>query len=684
MPRSPRFAILAALLLGTAAGPRVAVSQAVPARQWEPRGFDFTPDGVWRVRARRVAAARRDAMARGDFLTLNAPLSNRANLVQSGASFQAMAVTGTLRVPVILLRFKDTDPLTTRPASEYASVLFGSTPPAGNPFTVTTFYEQMSNGLFSMQGDVMGWATLDSNMLYYTGSATGCSGLNPYGNSTCNGIWSGSAINAMQAGLREAVQKVDATTDFGQFDNDGPDRMPNSGDDDGTVDMAVFVQPAKDGACLAATNNDLWSHRYVVLGGYQTNDPRPGGGTIVITNYTLQAGVGGATACDATAIMAIGTTAHETGHGLGLPDFYDTNPSDADNSEGIGHWGLMGSGNYRNPPSPAHMEGFSRMQLGWVTVRDLTVAGTYSLGPYTVSDTIFRIVPPGANPQGEYFLIENRQATDGDTALVRSTPPAKGPGLLIWHVDPVKYVGSLFNNQVNSGTIHALWLMQADGLNQLRSSTPGVRNRGDGGDPFPGGSANFTFGVGTNPSVQLNDGTTPLLQIDSIRQVVTNGEMAFRLSFTPALAVVDTMLRPAVMGTLYQDTLRVAGGNGSYSFLVQSGGLPTGMGMTTGGVLIGIPSRDLAFSFVVRATSGTETLDLPLRMVVGAPNLALTNVVNQLVEGGTYLTANELSYIDLVGNHNGSFDIGDFTAWLDKTGVAVSAAVMRRAMRGAR
>ncbi|NIQ55069.1 MAG: hypothetical protein GWN71_10720, partial [Gammaproteobacteria bacterium] len=33
-----------------------------------------------------------------------------------------------------------------------------------------------------------------------------------------------------------AIRQADATIDFGQYDNDGPDGIPNSGDDDGYVD----------------------------------------------------------------------------------------------------------------------------------------------------------------------------------------------------------------------------------------------------------------------------------------------------------------------------------------------------------------------------------------------------------------------------------------------------------------
>src|SRR5437763_1033142 len=99
--RFPRIgAIFPVLLACTVARPLVA--QNAPARQWEPPGFDFTPNGVWRVRARRVAAAREAALRRGNLAALNAPLSS--------ASFaSSMAVGGVLNEPVFLARFKNTD-----------------------------------------------------------------------------------------------------------------------------------------------------------------------------------------------------------------------------------------------------------------------------------------------------------------------------------------------------------------------------------------------------------------------------------------------------------------------------------------------------------------------------------------------------------------------------------------------
>jgi len=57
-------------------------------------------------------------------------------------------------------------------------------------------------------------------------------------------------------------------------------------------------------------------------------------------------------------------------------------------------------------------------------------------------------------------------------------------------------------------------------------------NRGDAGDVYPGTTGNTAFSFGTNPPAVKNlDGSFVGFVIDSIRQVVPGGEMAFRLRF---------------------------------------------------------------------------------------------------------------------------------------------------------
>src|SRR5258705_1218888 len=288
------------------------------------------------MRARRVAELRHQLIAERRSETLNA-------LRLSGPAPSTTQVTGTVLVPALFFGYNNTATQFMRDTAQYASALFGTTPPGGSPYTLRTFYEQRWNGDFSLRGKMIGWVRLDSAELTYVGKppCLGAPDVNPFGTNNCNGLFSTDATWRMQNGFRQALSKVDATVDFRQFDNDGPDLIPNSGDDDGYVDMIMFAHPTKDGACGGASNNHIWSHRFVLVNefstayqDYVTNDrsARPGFGNIRISDYFTTSALGGASACDSTKIMPIGTAAHEFGHALNLPDLYDTQGP----TEGIG------------------------------------------------------------------------------------------------------------------------------------------------------------------------------------------------------------------------------------------------------------------------------------------------------------------------------------------------------------
>ena len=510
---------------------------------WEIPGFDFSVNGAWRVRARQVRQLRHQLLSSGQLprFSIQGPATGQQS---------ATSVSGTIVVPAILYAYANTDSTQfMKDTGQYDVALFAATPPGTNPYTLTTLYQQMSNNQLTMKGKILGWVRLAGPETNYTGVAGTCTG-NPFGTTNCNGLFSPAAINAMQAGFREALAKVDSLVDFGQFDNDGPDGIPNSGDDDGIVDMIMFAHPTKDGACGgfpqssdASTNNHIWSHRYVLLNDYVTNDPAPHGNTngyatIHVRDYFATSALGGASACDTTQIMPIGTAAHEFGHALSLPDLYDTQQI----TQGIGEWGLMGSGNFTSPRSPTRMEAWSLNELGWLSLQALTSSGTYALDPAALSRTAAYVRPPGPNPRGEYFLIENRQGGSAglaDSAMItrhcrRSGQPDSCPGgLLIWHADSSKIVVSGFHedNSVNAGLVHGLVLEEADGLRQLWCGSGGC-NRGDAGDPYPGVTGNTAFVYRTNPNATMNsDGSFAGLGIDQITQVVPDGQMSFRLRF---------------------------------------------------------------------------------------------------------------------------------------------------------
>ncbi len=495
---------------------------------FEVTGLDFRAQGAWRGAAARVRARRAALRRDGRLAALNA-----------GAA--AARVTGTYDVPVIPIAFQNV--AAPFPAADYQQALF-STDPSPAPYSVRTYFAEASRGNVTIDGQVFGWVAADSADTYYEDG--------------CNGI---GVLNACPHGARplgelllQALTASDTgTVDWGAFDNDGPDGLPNSGDDDGVVDFVTFLQPEVDGAC---GTTHLWAHRYDVSawagsGGYVTHSPRRDAGGqpipgqfIRVRDYTLQSAVGGRGACTAGELMPIGTISHETGHAFGLPDLYDTNLRSASVTQGIGEWGIMGSGNYTQPYSPSAFDGWSLSELGWVTVDTVPTSGTVTLGPVATSDTVLTLAVPGTD---EYYLFENRQALGSDTAqmnpgcLFGSRVCAKGPGLLVWHIDQGQIDGHGFRqgNSVNVGAIQGVALVQADGLNQLR--LPGSRNRGDGGDPWPGSSGATRFDEFTTPAALDNQGRTAGFTLDSIRQIAPNGPVAFRLDRVPPGRVLVTL-----------------------------------------------------------------------------------------------------------------------------------------------
>jgi len=729
------IAVLSILGLPAAGRAQQAPPHASVARvRREIPGFDFRKDGVWRRQARAVRALRKRLLSRQNFGALNAPMAGAGAPLATGA-----AVSGVLKVPVILFKFKNTPSSQLRTTAAYNDVLFGSTPPSGRPYTFRSYYEQLSNGLLSVQGQSYGYAALDSNEVTYAGAPGSCH-ENPYGTTNCNGLFSDDAVSRMQLGLVEALRKIDNLVDWRQYDSDG----------DGIVDLVVFIHPPQGGECGGVTNNHLWAHRYVLTAGaYATHSRDALGRRIVVSDYTLQSGVGGEDGCDSTQIMPIGTVAHETAHGFGLPDLYDT----SNQSEGVGEFSLMGSGNYTSPLSPSRMDAWSLSELGWVTVVPLSANDTYSFGAAPTGDTAFYIPVVGANPRGEYFLLENRQAVQSDSAMIHfhcqvwfhtAFPPPCGGGLLIYHVDSEQITNFLPANQVDSGPLHGLEVVQADAFGNLDanptsscSSTPvsNCSDRGDAGDHYPGLTGNTAFTATSTPAALRNaDGTAAALAIDQITQVVPNGTMQFHLVFpvwvvraTDTAAVIEFdgtpyhvfrgVLTPNSMHSVSVADTQFTNANRTRqvfiswsppeprSFTYAASAAPETLTVTlarshrviytttNGGKITGsVPSDTLvaegtAVTLTAIDTSATRTFlgwagdtiskNASVTLPMGRPytvravfleTFSTAEIVAQLLNGSSALTAAQLGDLDQLGNGNGGFDLGDFLAWVQATG----------------
>lgn len=622
-------ALLSAIVVGQAP------AQRKRNHYWEVPGFDFRKDGVLRTRAREIRETRARLMSTGQFSTLNQSFGRTARTGASPAP-SSTALTGVLNVPAILFRYKDS-PAPPFPESAYDEVLFAPTPTgaaAGRPYTLRSFYNEMSNGLFDIQGNVYGYANLDSAEVWYVGgTSTTCQQNNPFNSPNCNGLFSNLAITRMQSALREALIELDAQIDFSQFAVGG------------AVPLILFMHQAIGAECgpPSAPENHLWAHRFFLNPPFQTQDG------VTISDYILQPAVGGASVCNGSQIMPIGTVAHETGHGFGLPDLYDT----SNETEGIGQWGLMSSGSFSSGLSPSRMEAWSLNELGWVTAVPLTTTGTYTFQAAPLSDTAFYVPVQGANPRGEYFLIENRQRAQSDSAMIRfhcrqaGNPAGCAGGLLIWHVDSAQIAQGAPSNDMNAGLIHGLAVVQADAFGNLDASPAGVNcpstsisfgcsDRGDAGDLYPGTTSNPAFVFRTSPAARKNyDASFAGFGIDAVQQLVSDNTMSFRIRFG-SLTVVRASDSNAVIQfqgvpyNVYRDLLDDGGAyavnfddgqlsaDGRRRFHFQSwsdgGGISHAYtGSLSGGTLIANVSRDFKLVATVNG-NGTIQADTAINL----------------------------------------------------------------------
>jgi hypothetical protein len=146
-----------------------------------------------------------------------------------------------------------------------------------------------------------------------------------------------------------------------------------------------------------------------------------------------------------------------------------------------------------------------------------------------------------------------------------------------------------------------------------------------------------------------------------------------------ALVLSAPAARPnGIMGATYADALESSGGGCTKSWAVTGGALPQGLTLgSQTGVVSGFPRETGNFTYTVTVTSGAQSQTKTFTMSVSAPTLATSDVTAQLLGPTSPLNADQIRYLDFLGNNNGLFDIGDFLAWVKLTGAPLSAAMLQ-------
>lgn len=394
-----------------------------------------------------------------------------------------MPTTGNVRILAILIEFQDH--AHSNPRLYIHNSLFGVGIPLAKPYeSLSRYYDRASYGQLDLSnGNTLGW--------YQT-------------------AYNRSAVAETRAGrqalIKEVLNHYDGQGhDFSQYDNDG----------DGIIDYFIVIWTGPD----TGWANFWWGFQHEFIDPGYTLDG------VQLGKYSWQWEVQ-----SAGQIFSPLVVIHETGHALGVPDYYDYDDS-------VGPDGGVGDLDIMDAKRGDH-NCFSKWMLEWITPTVISTGfQTVTLSASGTSQDCVLIFPGITTGDlfSEYFLAQNRHRVGND-----DTTGMPGDGMLIWHVDArLNATGYKFLYD-NSFTAHKLLrLMEADGLEEIETGN----GYGDAGDYYKQGDV---FGVCTTPSSKKYDGTDSGVEINNIS--APGLQMTARFSVTPAAeadyTVSDLALNP--------------------------------------------------------------------------------------------------------------------------------------------
>ena len=556
-----------------------------------------------------------------------------------------MPVAGRFQLLVIPALFADSEePLF--PVEEVRRVIFDGPSEAG---TLTDFYLEASGGLLEVEGVVAPWVRTSLTVGEVVGESFGL------GDNTGTGDF-----------LVEAVTLADQVIDFTQFDNDGPDGVPNSGDDDGIVDVINFEFQEVAASCGGPA---IWPHRSAMffwLGGaaLATQDLGFDGTPLLVVGYTITS----AADCTGETLQTAGVVSHEFGHVLGLPDLY--HPIDGIEPQNrrwvLGCWGLMAAGSWGcgdgstrgDSFGPTHFSPWSKERLGWIQWIDVgdVFDQEFVLHPAQQSRQALRV--PLDDEENEFLVVEYRPQTGFDAYL-----PSSGALMYHWDMEAVRRPDRGTNEH------YRFAMVEADGRADLRLTALNGGNRGEASDAWGLDVSPVLLNSETSPGTRRHAGSAPSrVTIHAIS--VAGGEARVRLtnSYVPGIVEVGALADGRLFNP-YTGRLTIAGGLMPYTAFMDDALPSRGMTVATDGmelVVGGAPELmgDFELSVGIEDSQGNVGI-VVVPLTVGEFVMSLERALTAFLDSQSVpLNEGERSILDSRGNDNGFYDIGDLRAFL--------------------
>jgi M6 family metalloprotease-like protein len=383
--------------------------------------------------------------------------------------WRGMPTTGTVKVLAVLIAFSDYSPVTS--AASIQEKLFGpeNTYDSNYPYeSLSAYYFRSSYHQLNIQGNVLGW---------YTTS------------------YARSQVTENTAGREKLIKEV-----LNYYDQQGHDFTQYDNDNDGTIDyfLVFWTGPHGEWASFWWGYQTSFSDSTYRLDGKRL---RKYSWQWELYNYP-------------SGQFSPRTAIHETGHALGLPDYYDYDDSVGPKG-GVGGFDMMDSTSFDH-------NCFSKFMLDWITPAVFSagsqVFNLRAAGSFPEAVMFFPGLSPGEIFK-EYFMVQNRYATMNDSRL--SSINGGNVGLAVWHVNStLNSSGTSFLYDNSYTSLKLLALVQADGLDEIEKAIRGF----EAGDFYRPGNE---FGPSTYPATSRYDGTPTGMGLTEIQS--SGSQISFRL-----------------------------------------------------------------------------------------------------------------------------------------------------------
>lgn len=325
--------------------------------------------------------------------------------------------TGSPKIFVLPIEFPDYLHTASNDQTLLTDKIFGDGEPEKRPYeSLTNYYRRASYNQLNIQGDVFPWYKAKYNRSSYSGA--------------------GSII-------KEALENWKNSADFTKYDNNN----------DGKIDYFAVLWTGPD----TGKGSLWWGWCDMSQNTFGSDSYTIDGKKLGIFSWQWESRPFG-TEFDPIVIM------HETGHGLGLPDYYDYN-------DAIGPRGGLGGMDMMDHNYGDH-NAFSKWLLDWIEptfIGDSATIYRKTLRPSSLFTDAIAIMPAmtSAKMFSEYFLVQNRSQREIENSNDFNLP---GEGIVIWHVNAALDSNNWFQNDNSYTSQKLLALEQADGRGSIEQN----------------------------------------------------------------------------------------------------------------------------------------------------------------------------------------------------------------------